>query len=111
MESDYTEEFRALTTRWRRGRQLGLVHLLLVPILIYAGSIPVGWMIDDDPVWYFIVTVALWFVVFIALLLRDRYYRCPRCGTRVRPFGGTEVPNYHPHPCPQCGLTAPSPPY
>jgi DNA-directed RNA polymerase subunit RPC12/RpoP len=53
----------------------------------------------------------LWFLVFICLLLRDRYYTCPQCGARVRPFGGTDIPNWRPHPCPQCGLSAPPPPY
>jgi len=36
---------------------------------------------------------------------------CPQCGTRVRPFGGTDIPDWTPHPCPKCGLRAPSPPY
>ncbi len=108
---EYAEEFRALTARWRRGRTLGLLHLLLVPVLVYVVGIPVGWYVGDAPVWYFIVSFVVWLVVFVGLLLRDRYYRCPRCGTRVRPFGGTTMPNYHPDPCPKCGLTAPSPPY
>lgn len=48
---EYAEQWRKLTTRWRRGRTLGLLHLLLIPVLIYLGSIPVGWIIDDVPVW------------------------------------------------------------
>lgn len=108
---EYEEQWRKLTSRWRRGRTLGLLHLLLVPVLIYLGSIPVGWIIDDVPVWYFLVSFVLWLVVFIYLLVRDRYYRCPRCDTRVRPFGGTEIANYVPDPCPKCGLRAPPPPY
>ena len=113
----YTEEWRTITARWRRGRRIGLAHLLLGPVLIYLVSFPVkwfapaSWLISGAPVWYFIVAFVLWLVVFICLLWRDRYYTCPQCGTRVRPFGGTDVPGWNPHPCPQCGLRAPPPPY
>ena len=115
--SDYTQEWQRITGRWRRGRRLGLVHLLGSPVLIYLLSFPIkwfapsSWLISGEPVWYFIASTVLWFGVFIYLLLRDRYYTCPQCGTRVRPFGGTDIPNWRPHPCPQCGLSAPPPPY
>lgn len=115
--TDYTDAWKKITTRWRRGRSIGLFHLLVVPLLIYGFSFPVkwlapdGWLIGGAPVWYFITCFALWLAVFIGLLWRDRYYRCPQCGSRVRPFGGTDVPDWHPHPCPGCGLRAPPPPY
>lgn len=115
--TDYTDQWKTITARWRRGRKAGLFHLLAVPVLIYLFSFPVtwlapaSWLIGGAPVWYFIAAFALWLVVFIRLLWRDRYYDCPRCGTRVRPFGGSDVPNWAPHPCPQCGLQAPPPPY
>lgn len=108
---DYTEQWNKLTRRWANSRKIGLLHLLLVPVLIYLFSFPVRWLIGDDPVWYFIVAYAAWLVAFVYLLVRDRYYSCPRCGARVRPFGGTDMPNFHPHPCQKCGLVAPSPPY
>jgi len=87
------------------------------PVLVYLFSFPVTgwsperWLIGGAPVGYFIVSFALWLVVFIHLLWRDRYYTCPQCGTRVRPFGGTDLPGLNPQPCPSCGLRAPSPPY
>ena len=115
--TDYTEQWQKITRRWGHGRRNGLLHLLVSPLLIYLFSFPVkwfaprSWLISGEPVWYFIVSVALWFLIFVYLLLRDRYYKCPRCDTRVRPFGGTDIPNWAPHPCPKCGLTAPSPPY
>lgn len=117
MTDDYREQWQRLTSRWRRGRRLGLVHLLVSPLVLYLVSYPVtwfapaSWLISGEPVWYYLVAAAAWFLIFILLLLRDRSYACPRCGTSVRPFGGTDLPNWKPHPCPQCGLTAPPPPY
>jgi len=114
---DYTEDWKKLTTRWRRGRKLVLFHLLAVPFFIYGFSFPVKrfapntWLISGEPVWYYLGCFAVWLAVFIHLLWRDRYYTCPQCGTNVRPFGGTDLPNLNPHPCPKCGLVAPSPPY
>lgn len=113
----HPEPWGTITRRWRLGRRLGMAHLLGSPVLIYLLSFPVkwfapsNWLISGQPVWYFLVAALIWLLVFIYLLLRDRYYRCPACGTRVRPFGGTDVPNWNPHPCPQCGLAAPPPPY
>lgn len=115
--TDYTAQWKVLTTRWRRGRRLGLLHLLGSPVLIYLLSFPIkwfapgSWLVSGEPVWYFIVAFVLWVVVLIYLLVRDRYYTCPQCGTRVRPFGGTDFPDGRPHPCPNCGLSAPPPPY
>jgi hypothetical protein len=111
MSSDYADEWQRITRRWARGRRDGLVHLIVVPILIYLASIPLEMMLGEPPVVYFLVAFALWLVVFVYLLLRDRYYTCPACQTRVRPFGGTDMPDWQPHPCPTCGLRAPSPPY
>lgn len=115
--TDYTGEWQKITARWKHGRRVGLLHLLVSPLLIYLFSFPVkwfapaGWLISGEPVWYFIVCFVLWLAIFIALLWRDRYYTCPQCGTRVRPFGGTNFPDWNPHPCPKCGLRAPPPPY
>jgi hypothetical protein len=115
--TDYTEDWRRITARWKRGRRAGLFHLLVIPLLVCLLSFPVkwfapdGWMMGGEPVGYFIVCAALWFGIFIWLLWRDRYYECPRCRARVRPFGGTDIPDWNPHPCPRCGLRAPAPPY
>lgn len=115
--SEYKEQWERITRRWRQGRKLGLAHLLGSPILFYLLSIPIkkfgpgSWLISGEPVWYFLVSAAVWLIVLIYLLLRDRYYSCPACGTKVRPFGGTDIPNLMPHPCPKCGLSAPPPPY
>lgn len=115
--TEYEKQWEQITHRWRIGRRIGLAHLLGTPILIYLLSFPIkkfapsNWLISGQPVWYFLVAAAIWLILFIYLLLRDRYYSCPACGTRVRPFGGTDVPNWKPHPCPKCGLAAPPPPY
>ena len=109
--SDYTHEWQKITKRWARGRQIGLIHLILVPILIYLASIPIKQMLGRDTAVYFLVAYGLWLVTFVYILLRDRYYTCPACKTRVRPFGGTDMPSFLPHPCPECGLRAPPPPY
>lgn len=114
---DYARDWARLTAQWRWGRRAIMVHLLAVPPLIYLFSFalkrfaPAGWLISGEPVWYFIVAAALWVIVFTGLLLRDRHYTCPKCATKVRPFGGSEMPSLVPQPCPKCGLRAPLPPY
>ena len=72
--TDHDEAWGKITARWRRGRRLGLFHLLVVPVLVYLFSFPVTgwsperWLIGGAPVGYFIVSFALWLVVFIHLL-------------------------------------------
>lgn len=40
---EFAPQWRVLTTRWRRGRHVGLAHLLLTPLLVWALSYPVTW--------------------------------------------------------------------
>ena len=115
--TDYSDQWQVITKRWGKGRRNGLLHLLVSPLVLYGLSFPIkqfapdSWLIGGEPVWYFIVAFAFWLLVFIGLLWRDRYYTCPQCATKVRPFGGSDIPNFRPHPCPKCGLKAPDPPY
>ena len=40
---EFAPQWRVLTTRWRRGRHVGLAHLLLTPLLVWALSYPITW--------------------------------------------------------------------